>query len=120
MKCYDIREDISRRVAEAIEAEPGLGVEKFGYSVSMLLGQGGGKDVTIWMIVISCRSPLLGQPDIGITSKFQGNTIQDAPLIAAVKKSIAVLREEFQRKLAAGPVPPSSALPAGLHDRRLN
>jgi hypothetical protein len=117
MKSYDIREDISRRVGEAIEAEKGLGVEAFGYSVSMLLAQVNGKDAIIWAVLITCRSPLLGQPDIGTTSKLQGNAVQDALIVAEVRKSIALLRAEFQRKLAAGVTPSNGHVPGAVKGR---
>lgn len=119
MESFDIREDISRRVGEAIEAEKGLGVETFGYSVSMLLAQAGGKDVVIWAVLVSCRSPLLGQPDIGSTSKFQGSNIKDADITAAVRKAVTLLREEFQRILAEGVTPSNGHVPGALQ-KRLN
>jgi hypothetical protein len=111
MQSFDIREDISRRVAGAIEAEKGLGVERYGYSVSMLLAQVNGKDATIWVILVTCRSPLLGQPEIGTTSKFQGSTVKDADITGAVRKSVELLRAEFQRVLSAGVVPSNGHLP---------
>ncbi len=119
MKSFDIREDIARRVADAIEAEKGLGVETFGYSVSMLLAQVNGKDAIIWAVLITCRSPLLGQRDIGTTAKLRGNAVQDALLVAEVRKSITLLREEFQRILAAGAAPSNGHVPGALQ-KRLN
>lgn len=121
MESFDIRADISRRVAAAIEAEHGLGVEKFGHSVAMaVMLNPQGQDQIIWLILITCRSPLLGQPDIGSTSKFQGNTVQDTLLLPAVRKSVTLLREEFQRVLAAGIAPPKGHIPAAFQKRGQN
>lgn len=98
---YDIAERIRTAASEAIrECAP---AEEFGYSVSMGAVQAQtGQDVIVWILLIACRSPLLGQPDLGATSKFAGNTVSDADVSRAVRESVKALRDQFAQILRDG------------------
>jgi hypothetical protein len=108
---YDIAERIRTAIAAAIrECAP---AEEFGYALTMgAMGTPQGQDVIAWILLITCRSPLLGQPDLGCTSKFAGNTVSDADVTRAVTGSVKALREQFGTILREGVSGGNGQIPA--------
>jgi hypothetical protein len=110
---YDIAAQIRAKVAEAIrECAP---AETYGYSLTMgVMSAPNGQDTVIWVLLLTCRSPLLGHPDLGATAKFPGNTVSDAEIARAVNGLVAALREQFATVLREGMSGGNGHLPAAF------
>jgi|SRR5579859_624427 len=118
MTAFAIQDRITGWVADELEKESAISGEDFGHHVSMALAMAPGRpDTVFWIVMVTLRSPLLGQMPMGSTGKLQGNIPPEEAVRLSVRSSCAGLRQAFEDQKLAG-LPKGPGLPAGL--KRLN
>ena len=123
MTAYSIHGRISDWVATELEAESTISGEEFGYGITMAPAQSPRGESIVWIILVTLRSPYLGQDAIGCTGKHSANIPSEAAVRQLVRNSAAKLRENFEALKRAGfPKGNGSSkdgLPEGLKGLRL-
>lgn len=124
MTVFSIEARITGWVDDELSKASKLSGEEFGRHLSMAaaMRQGGG-DQIIWILLITLRSPYLGQDPIGCNAKLGANFPDEAAVRLAVGQCVSALRMEYQKREAAGLAKGSGGkmgLPPGLQGSRLN
>jgi len=107
MSPVDLSVEVRTHVAEAIEALA-LDPESYGYSISWSPVQHQGQTGLGWLILITCRSPLLGQPPLGELSTLLSPSVPSkSDIRGAVNTALTNLRNHSAKitKLGNGHAP---------------
>jgi hypothetical protein len=121
MTAFSIHGRIADWVATELETESLVSGEEFGYEITMGAVQSPRGEAIVWVILVTLRSPYLGQDAIGCTGRLQANAPAESAVRQQVRNSAAKLRENFEAIKAAG-FPKSNGragLPPGLAGKRL-
>jgi hypothetical protein len=89
-------------VATELEAESTVSGEEFGYGITMAPVQSQRGEAIVWVILVTLRSPYLGQDAIGCTGKLPANAPAESAVRQQVRNSAAKLRENFEALKRAG------------------
>jgi hypothetical protein len=121
MTAFSIHGRIADWVATELETESVVSGEEFGYGITMAVVQSPRGEAIVWVILVTLRSPYLGQDAIGCTGKLQANAPAESAVRQSARSSAAKLRENFEALKRAG-FPKGNgrgALPPGLAGKRL-
>jgi hypothetical protein len=123
MTAFSIHGRIADWVATELEAGSIVSGEEFGYEITMVPAQTPRGELIAWVILVTLRSPYLGQDAIGCTGQVRANAPAESAVRQIVRNSVAKLRENFGAIKAAG-FPKSNGhnqagLPPGLAGKRL-
>jgi hypothetical protein len=116
MTVFSIEDRITGWVEDPLDADD------WGRHVTMAAVQTPQGDAIVWIILITLRSPYLGQDALGSTTKLQANIPPEGAVRMGVKRAVEGLRKVFAIKKAEG-FPQgnghSQALPPGLRGIKL-
>lgn len=122
MTVFSISRRITAWVDDELDEASRLSGEEFGREVSMTAGTTPKGDAIIWLILVTLRSPFLGEPPIGSLGKIQGNFPSEPVVRHTVRSSAESVRKEFERKQSEG-LPQGNGhghdLPPGLRGLKL-
>lgn len=124
MPVFSIEDRITGWVDDELETASRISGEDFGRHVAMAaMVKPGGGDQIIWIILVTLRSPYLGQEPIGCNAKLLGNPPGEPVVRQGVQACVSALRLEYEKRQAAGLAAGSGqqmGLPAGLREMKLN
>lgn len=124
MPVFSIEDRITGWVDGELETASRISGEDFGRHVAMAaMVKPGGGDQIIWIILVTLRSPYLGQEPIGCNAKLLGNLPGEPVVRQGVQACVSALRLEYEKRQAAGLAAGSGqqmGLPAGLREMKLN
>jgi len=112
MTVFSIEDRITAWVDDELDTASKISGEEFGRHVTMGAMQTPQGDAILWVILVTLRSPLLGQDAIGSTSKLQANIPPETAVRAGVKRSIEGLRKAYRMQESADGLP--QGLPADV------
>jgi hypothetical protein len=102
MSPIDLSVEVRTHVAEAIESLA-LDPESYGYSISWSPVQHQGQTGLGWLILITCRSPLLGQPPLGELSTLLSQSVPSkSDIRGAVNTALTNLRNHAAKITRVG------------------
>lgn len=123
MTAFSIPGRISEWAADELEAGSTVSGEELGHSVTMAIVPSPRGEAIVWVILVTLRSPYLGQDAIGCTGKIQANAPAESAVRESVRSSAAKLRENFEALkrdgFAKGNGHSKAGLPPGLTGKRL-
>jgi hypothetical protein len=121
MAAYSISERVTGWLADALAKETALSGEEFGYEVTALFQPTPQGNVVAWFLLMTLRSPLLGQDALGASTVVTANMPAEAGVREFATTSAELLRKSFDdvkaRTFAKGNG--HSDLPAGLRGKLL-
>lgn len=123
MTVFSVQERITGWVDDQLGKEDPLGGDEWGRCVTMGAMQTPQGDAILWIILITLRSPWLGQDSLGATTKIPANIPAEALVRGGVTRAVEGLRKAFEMKKAEG-FPQGNGhsqagLPPGLMRRNL-
>jgi hypothetical protein len=122
MTVSSIHDRITGWIDDQLEQEDPLGADEWGRHVTMAAMQTSQGDAIVWIILLTLRSPWLGQDALGSMTKLQGNIPPEPAVRMGVKRGVEGLRKAFEIKKREG-VPAGNGhgqeLPPGLKGMRL-
>ena len=121
MTSFSIAAQVESWVDATIAAETTVSGDEYGRHVQMAAVQTPQGDAIVWLILLTTRSPLLGQPPLGATIKLPGNVPSEAEVGREVRDAIAALRKDFdaRKRPEAATNGHGPALPPGLKGLKL-
>lgn len=123
MTAFSIAGRIEGWIDDQIAKEDPLDADEFGRHVTMAVMPTPNGDAILWVILITIRSPFLGEDAIGSTSKLQANIPPEAAVRTSVTRAVENLRKAFQIRKSQGFAPGNghdqAGLPPGLMGRKL-
>jgi len=123
MTVFSVHDRISEWVADELALADPLDADEWGHHVTMAAVQTPNGDAIVWMILITLRSPYLGQDALGSVAKLPANIPPEPAVRMAVKRNVEGLRTAFRIKkdegYAAGNGHDQAGLPPGLLGRKL-
>lgn len=123
MTAFSIHDRIAGWVDDQITKEDPLGADEWGRHITMAMMPTERGEAIIWVILITLRSPVLGEDALGGTAKVAGNIPPETALRGVVSKTMENLRKARDAKkteglqLSNGHSP--NGLPPGLKGLRL-
>lgn len=102
MTVFSIHDRITGWVDDQLAKEDPLGADEWGRHLTMSVTQTPKGDSIGWVLLVTLRSPWLGQDAIGSRAKFRSNFPQEAVVRVGVTGCVADLRREFEARKAAG------------------
>lgn len=122
MAIFSIEERVTGWVDDQLAKEDPLGADEWGRHVTMGAMQTPKGDAILWVILITLRSPWLGQDSLGTTTKIPANIPNETVVRNHVTRAVENLRKAFETKKAEG-FPKGNGhgqgLPPGLAGKRL-
>jgi hypothetical protein len=123
MAAFSIHDRIAGWVDDQLAKEDPLDGDEFGRHVTMLVAQTPQGDAILWVILITLRSPFLGEDVIGNTAKLQANIPPEPAVRTCVTRAVENLRKAFEIRKSQGFAPGNghdqAGLPPGLMGKRL-
>lgn len=123
MTYFSIHDRISEWVTDELAQADPMGADDWGHHITMAAVQTPQGDAIVWMILVTLRSPYLGQDALGSVSKLAANIPPETAVRAAVKRSVEGLRKAFDIKKREGYAPgnghSTNKLPPGLKGLKL-
>jgi hypothetical protein len=119
---FSVHDRVTAWVEDQLALEDPLGADEWGHQVTMGAMQTPQGDAILWVILITLRSPHLGQDALGSVTKLQANIPPETAVRAGVKRAVEGLRKAFDIKKSEGfPLGNGhgQALPPGLKGMRL-
>lgn len=121
MAAFSISERVTGWITDVIKAETALSGEEFGYEVTALFQPTPQGNVVAWFLLMTLRSPLLGQDALGASTVVTANVPNEAGVREFATTSAELLRKQFEdvkaRAFAKGNG--HGDLPAGLRGKLL-
>jgi hypothetical protein len=99
---FSVHDRISGWVADELALADPMDADEFGHHVTMAAVQTPNGDAIVWMILITLRSPYLGQDALGSVAKLPANIPPEPAVRMAVKRNVEGLRKAFGIKKAEG------------------
>ena len=122
MTVFSIHDRIAGWIDDQLAQEDPLGADEWGHHVTMAAMQTPQGDAIVWIILLTLRSPWLGQDALGSTSKLQGNIPPEQAVRMSIKRSAEGLRQAFEIEKREG-LPQGNGhgqpLPPGLLGKKL-
>lgn len=123
MGAFSIAGRISGWIADELAQADPMDADEWGHHVTMAVMQTKQGDAIVWVILVTLRSPYLGQDPLGSTTKLQANVPQEQTVRTGVKRAVEGLRTAFDIKKREG-FPQGNGhneagLPPGLKGMRL-
>ena len=123
MAAFSVHDRIAGWVADELAQADPMDADEFGHHVTMAAMQTPQGDAIVWMILVTLRSPYLGQDALGSVSKLPANIPPEPAVRMAVKRNVEGLRKAFGIKKAEGYAPGNghdqTGLPPGLRGLKL-
>lgn len=123
MAAFSVHDRISGWVADELALADPMDADEWGHHVTMAAMQTPQGDAIVWMILVTLRSPYLGQDALGSVSKLPANIPPEPAVRMAVKRGVEGLRTAFRIKkdegYAAGSGHSANELPPGLRGLKL-
>lgn len=122
MSVFSIHDRIAGWVDDQLAKEDPLGADEWGRQITMAVMATPQGDAIIWVILITLRSPYLGQDALGSVTKAAANIPQEAALRKGVTSAVENLRKAFALRKSQGFAPGNGhsqqGLPPGLTGKR--
>jgi len=114
MTVFSIHDRITAWVEDELAQADPMDADEWGHQVTMAAVQTPQGDAIVWVILITLRSPYLGQDALGSVSKLPANIPPEGAVRMAVKRNVEGLRKAFDLKKAEGYAPGNGHSQAGL------
>ena len=123
MTAFSVHDRITEWVDDELGQADPMDADEWGHHVTMAAVQTPNGDAIVWMILITLRSPYLGQDALGSVSKLAANIPPEPAVRMSVKRAVENLRKAFGMQKDAGFAPGNghskNELPPGLKGLKL-
>lgn len=102
MAIFSIEDRVTGWVDDQLGIEDPLKGDEWGRHVTMGVMQTPQGDAILWIILITLRSPWLGQDSLGTTTKIPANIPNETVVRGGVTRAVEGLRKAFAMKKAEG------------------